>query len=298
MFFQNPFPAEFRGSLPFEDIRFTPTYVCPPNVGRGDEQVIAWNSGPYDFSGVDADGNPAGDLVIEYAIDPNSFQNYASITIDIATAAVTSSDVSEQEVVDILNADTTFSAWFTARLERDSQSSPNQRIHVRSKMPSERIKFYVSNGRAEEKLGFNARAGVADLPDYYDRHTIVNAGNFDYSVGQLVALDPDAAGGASAVDTAIIDNAVDVRGNNLGFDSSNPKDHWELLEGRSSFFRFKKQTVDGSSRITEIIEYGAGSKVGDLARRTQMTYTGAQTEPDEIFQTPYVLTSGDLITPP
>ena len=76
------------------------------------------------------------------------------------------------------------------------------------------------------------------------------------------------------------------------------QDDWELLRGRAAgIYTFKKQTIDGSGRITEIIEYPAGAVVGDLARKTAMSYTGANIEPDQITQIPYVLQSGDLVTP-
>jgi hypothetical protein len=82
-----------------------------------------------------------------------------------------------------------------------------------------------------------------------------------------------------------------------GFNYSAMKEDWELLRGRVEIFNFKKITVDGSDRITEVIEYPAGALAGDLARKTAYVYTGANTSPDQITQIPYTLTSGDLVTP-
>ncbi len=124
------------------------------------------------------------------------------------------------------------------------------------------------------------------LPSYMDRHSIANRFNFPDSSGQLVLLVP----GSNAIDSAYITAA--------GFNPSVPLADWELLSGRASgIFMFYKQTVDASSRITEIIEYGAGAVVGTFAKKTKYTYTGAKTAPDTIAEIPYVLTSGDLITP-
>lgn len=76
------------------------------------------------------------------------------------------------------------------------------------------------------------------------------------------------------------------------------KEDYELLSGRTGLFTFKKQTVDVSSRITQIIEYPAGAVAGDFAKKTNYTYTGAQTAPDNVTEIPYQLTASDLITPP
>ena len=81
-------------------------------------------------------------------------------------------------------------------------------------------------------------------------------------------------------------------------DSSTVREDYQLLEGRSGLFTFKNQTIDGSNRITQIIEYPAGAVEGDFAKKITYTYTAANTAPDEIFEEPYTLQSADLITPP
>ena len=73
---------------------------------------------------------------------------------------------------------------------------------------------------------------------------------------------------------------------------------WSLLKGRGSgLFMFHKLTYDGSGRTTVDLEYPAGAVVGDFAKRTSYTYTGANTYPDQITEIPYTLASGDLVTP-
>jgi hypothetical protein len=82
-----------------------------------------------------------------------------------------------------------------------------------------------------------------------------------------------------------------------GFTPADMQEDYELLRGRSGIFNFQKITVDGDDRITQIIEYPAGAEAGDLARKINYTYTSSNEKPDTITEIPYVLRSGDLITP-
>jgi hypothetical protein len=82
-----------------------------------------------------------------------------------------------------------------------------------------------------------------------------------------------------------------------GLDYTAMKEDYELLGGRSGLFTFKKITVDGSNRITQIIEYPSGAVTGDFAKKTNYTYTSANTNPDQITEIPYQLTANDLVTP-
>lgn len=272
-FFQNPFDQEFQGYLPVIDKRAALSFKVPANLNKSDAQ-LAWNIGPYDFSSDD-------ELTINYAHD-SAPKNWATLTINVAGA--TASATTAQEVVTILNDNATFADMFLAEVKNYSSG---QTVYIRpSPTRKVKVKLYFSNTGAEKHLRFNKRAGVAELPIYFDRHTIENRFNFEDSVGLLIALDEADA----LVDIPIIEDA--------GFDPLAMKADWELLEGRSTaLFTFKKQAVTVNNQITEIIEYGAGAKVGDMAIKTIMTYTGTQTAPDTICKIPYVLTSGDLITP-
>jgi hypothetical protein len=273
-FYQNPFDQEFEGFLQVIDKRAALTFIVPANVNKSDAQ-LAWNIGPYDLS---ADNT----LTLNYAHD-NAPKNWASLAINVAGASPAATTA--LEVVNALNANVTFAEMFLAEV-RAMQGGETVFIRAKPGRVQKVIKVYFSNSSAEKKLRFNKRAGVAELPDYFSRHTIANRFNFEDSVGLLVALDETDA----VVDQPIIVDAGFVPGDML--------EDWELLAGRATnTFTFKKQTVDGSSRITEIIEYGAGAVVGDLAIKTTMSYTGAKTAPDKICKIPYVLTSGDLVTP-
>ena len=221
----------------------------------------------------------------------NNTNGWIDLAIDVTTTASSAAAVTAQEIASALRADGTFNSYFEATVETSSQF-PNGNVKITQKKQITQFKFYIKNGQAEESVLFNFKAGVAEIPSYFDRHTIANLLNFGDCVGMLVALDP-----SDAVDAAVINNAVDVKGNSLGLDSTAAKDDYELLEGRSGLFMFQKSTVDGSGRVTEMIEYQAGAKVGDMAKKTKYTYTGAFTNPDQMTQEPYVLTSGDLVTP-
>jgi len=277
MFFQNPFDSEYRGHWVMSDRQYVLTFSVPPNKNKSDYQ-LAWTAGPYDFSSVT-------DLTINYAFDEN-LKQFVSRAIDVSGA--TPAETTALEVVDALNADEFFSDHFLAKVKQvnfDGVEGETVLIVAKPGRRKQIVKLYISNSGAETKLKFNKKSGVAELPSYFARHTIENRFNED-SDGQLVELDE-----TDLVDQGVITDA--------GLNYADMQADWELLGGRASgLFMFRKQTVDGSSRVTEIIEYPAGAAVGDFARKIQMTYTGAKTEPDQITEIPHVLVSGDLVTPP
>jgi len=132
-------------------------------------------------------------------------------------------------------------------------------------------------------LKFNKYAGVAELPNYFQKHTIENRNNYPDSIGTLIKLDE-----GDEVDQTIIEDA--------GF-SLTPKEDYELLKGRSGLFMFQNITVDGSDRITQVIEYPAGAVAGDFARKIRYSYTSANINPNKVTETPYVLEDADLVVP-
>jgi hypothetical protein len=82
-----------------------------------------------------------------------------------------------------------------------------------------------------------------------------------------------------------------------GIDYTTMQPDWSLLRGRSGLFHFQKIVVDGSDRITQIIEYPAGARAGDFGKITNYTYSGANKSPSSVTEIPYVLQSADLMTP-
>jgi hypothetical protein len=290
-FFQNPFCEEFRGNWLLGDRQHVITFACKGNAGRGPEMVCCHNNEKtYDLSGNDADGTAKKNLIINFAIDSDMFKNWTSLTVDIsgATAAATT----PAEVVAALNDDDSFSSWFTANLSPWNKEVNYNKIQITQNQPNSRMKFFIRSGGAETVLQFNAKAGVAELPSYFVRHTVDDTYRWDYTdaQNQLVLLDP----GANDVDANVITNAKDANGNSLNLDSSTVQADWQLLQGRSGLFKFSKYTV-ADAKITAKIEYPAGAKVGDLAKKTEYQYTGDLVS--EATEIPYTLTSGDLLTP-
>jgi hypothetical protein len=282
-FFQNPFPYDFKGSLLLADRAHIPSFNCSGNKGRGDEIVVAWKNDPYNMNGNDVAGNDKSTLTIKYAFDSQNFMNWAPLAIDVASTATSDAAVTKKNVVDALNANTTFASLFTATVDYQQNAQP---LVIRQKQQATRFRFYIANTGAETVVGFNQKATVVELPSYFARHTTANAnvGTFPDCVNMLVQLSP-----ADAVDSAVITAA--------GLTPGSPKADYQLMQGRSGLFMFQKLTVDSSDRITQIIEYPAGAVAGDFARKIKYTYTAAKTKPDQITEEPYTLVSADLVVP-
>jgi hypothetical protein len=300
-YFQNPFSSEFRGNWALGDRQHSLTFVCPGNSGRSEELVSSWNqptNGTYDLSGSDVDGDSTNILTFRFSIN----QIWTNLEVDITdnsnaslNPAPTDSAMKPYEIVLILNSNPSFSSYFIASLEKFNSTGEHNRIIIRQKFPTSRMKYFVINGRAEEILRFNSRAGVAQLPSYFERSKVWG-GDMSFptdGINSLVLLEPE-----SSVDDFVIDNAVDYKGISLNYDSTSVKEDYELLEGRASgLFTFQKLTVDNNDRVTQIIEYPAGAKVGDLARKINYTFSGSKTNPDKVTEIPYLLQSSDLVTP-
>lgn len=302
-YFQNPFSSEFRGSWVLGDRQHSLTFSCPANTGRSEELVSSWQeptSGIYDLSGNDSDGNSKNTLAIRFTVNSGNF--WSNIEVDLTDNSnalldppPVDSQMTPSQIVSILNSNPSFSSYFIANLEKFNTNEYKNRIVIKQKFPTSRMKYFIINGRAEEVLKFNARAGVSELPSYFERSKIWG-GNMSFptdGTNSIVILDT-----ASAVDNNVINNAVDAKGLSLNYNSSIIREDYELLEGRASgLFTFKKITVDGSDRITQVIEYPAGAKVGDLAKKINYTFSGSNKNPDKVTETPYLLKISDIVTP-
>jgi hypothetical protein len=284
-FFQNVFASDFEGNWVLGDRQHIPKFVVPQNTGRGDEYVVAWTQGPYDLSGNDSDGTNTSDtLEIMYALrEP---KNWAEISVDIMSGADDTSAVTAAEVVIALRADTLFAERFTASLSGFDGVTGLTRISIRQKKPITEMRFYIKNGRAEEAIRFNGRAGVQELPTYFTRHSIDNRFSYTDSQNHVIELDV-----GNAVDLNVVLNAVNAHGVavDFGWDGTTQQADWELLRGKSGMFDFTNS--DGSSDPNTKIIYSAGAIAGDLAKK--IITSGPDT-----FVIPYTLTGDDLITPP
>lgn len=289
-FYQNPFSREFQGFWVLGDRQMGLTFRCPVNTGRGDDLVRSYGTAPFDLSGNDDAGNDKGTLTLSFAINP-SLNQFHELAIDVSDSAASGTAVTVKEIVDNLNNNTTFASYFTATAY-PLVGGDKTHFEIRTKRDSTKIRFFVRNIGAETVLKINKFAGVVEMPTYFSRHTIENVANFDDCNSAIIELDT-----SDAVDQDVINNAVDSKGVSLGYDYTDEQEDWQLLKGRSGIFTFQKITVDGDDRIEEIIEYPAGAVAGDLARKIAYTYTGANTRPSQITEIPYVLESGDLVTP-
>ncbi len=269
-FYQNVFDSEFVGTLLLGDRQMSLNFRVKSNTNSAID-LIAWNLGPYNLAAVP-------NLTFSYSFDAG--RTWTALVVDVTAGAANTSAVTVSEVINALNANATFSALYEVGLTTDGKTGSY--VRIRSKRARGSWKTYIANSGAETKLRFNKKAGVAQLPTYFSRHNI-NAEDVD-SVAMLIELDV-----SDAIDQAIITDA--------GLDYTDELEDWQLLAGRSGLFSFQKITVDGSDRITEIIEYPAGAEAGDFARKIIYEYTAANTKPSSIFEIPYTLESGDLITP-
>lgn len=274
-YFMNILGEEFNQSWPIDQSAIFKINANINNIA----ELVSFLSDPYDFSVVNT-------FTIYIAIDQDKLF-YQPIAVNVAGAipAVTRAE----EVVNALNANALFANSFTAYFQNATQGSSGNggpfTVLIRAKLPRVAMRCYIDNAGAETKLQFNRRAPVKQLPTYFSRYTIANRFNYPESNAQLIELDP-----LDPIDAQIIINA-----------GQNPLvvlEDWQLLKGRSNNEMFQKITLDGSLRITEIIEYFSGSVAGDMAIKIQYVYTGANITPDQITEVPYTLQTGDLVIPP
>ncbi len=370
-FFQNPFYEEFRGNLLLGDRAHIPAFIVKGNTGRDFNRIANWTeptlSGTayiHDLDGSDANGGDLSLLTIRLAVTPERGQggkeHFNTVSVDIAgtTPALTS----PAEITTLLNDDTMFATFFEASLRSYNRgynafpATPPQQVVITSKR-SQQIKYFIENEGAEQVLGFNDRAGVAETPSYFKRHTTQEAYLHNDSTASLVSLsavitfissssnaitsrrhglangdliriegsnstptvngdrtvtvvdddsftvavtvtgDGDRGEWAKKIAETVISSSVDEKLAVQNFTLASAQADWELFAGKSQIFNFKNITVDGSDRITQIIEYPAGAVAGDLARKTLHTYTGSNINPDTSAEMPYTLLSSDLITP-
>jgi len=281
-YFQNPFSQDFIATWLLSDRQYNPDFKCPRNAGRGDEMVVAFGEALYDLSGNDGNGNSKAVLTISFAL--NDSKNWADLAVTISAFSLAATTM--EEVVISLRANAVFDDFFTTRIRTDNK------VEIKQKKPVTSMKFFIKNGRAESVLKFNKLAGVAELPSFFNRHSIANRFNYTDSQNALILLNTSVV-----EDAAVINNAVDEKSVSRGLSSGTVQEDWQLIKGRSGMFKFQKITVDGSNRITQIIEYSAGSLAGDLSKKTAYAYTGANTSPSQITEIPYTLQIVDMINP-
>lgn len=280
-FYQNLFDQEFRanwvlggGGTSFHNTQIM-TFNVKPNVNKS-HVMRTWNVEPYDLSA-------GAVLTLNYAYDANQ-KLFAALDITIVAANMAA--VKASEIVASLNGNAIFAEMYTARVTgaKTGTMIPPFTVLVESLNKKPNLKTFISNTSAEIGLKFNRKAPVAELPTYFERHTIENRFNYPDALGAVIRLDE-----SDPVDQDVITEA--------GFDFLSMQEDWQLLSGSSGIFQFQKFTYDGSGRVTEVIEYPAGSEEGDLGKRTSYSYTGANTYPDQITSMPHTIVTADLVIP-
>jgi hypothetical protein len=178
-YFLNPFAEEYRGNLNVADRGHALTFVIRPNNGRSVDIVFSHaNPAPlytFDLSGSDANGGDKSVLTLSICVDG---RRYNDLSVDIAGTTASATTVSE--IVTLLNADVMFSSYFTAAPEF-LQKYDQFPLRISIKCKKQLTKFYVKNKGAESVLKFNAKAGISEIPTYFERHTI---GNETYPEGE------------------------------------------------------------------------------------------------------------------
>jgi len=272
-FFMNVYDFEFRGSLLSADRQYQQTFKIKANTNRSD-YILSGNTEPYDFSS-------ETDLTISFCYDVEQV-NYANVTVDISGS--TASATTAAEVVTALNADNLFSTFFTASVFKTNIIGvTGNKVLIKSKKPKSNFKAHVVNSSAEGFIQFNKFAPIQELPTYFERYDIAKRFDFtDLGSERVILLDT-----SNTIEADYIDAA--------GFNSSSPSADWQLLKGCNDQYMFTKR-VYTSGQISVEMKYPAGASEGDAAFKTTYEYSGSDLI--GICQIPYVISSGDLITPP
>jgi hypothetical protein len=193
-YFQNPLDAEFQGNLLLSDRNFTMTFKIKGNLPNSNQLFQCYNFEPYNLS-------TNNTLTLNYSFDAG--KSWTALAVNVDTTATSNSRAGAalaSDVVTDLNNNATFAALFTASVQ--GNTAGQNYVIIQSTRPREQFKVYTSNTSAEEALRFNKKAGVAELPSYFARHTIANVSLYPDSCGLLVQLDP-----TTTRDQAIIQQA-------------------------------------------------------------------------------------------
>lgn len=271
-FFMNVYDFEFRGSLLSADRQYQQTFKIKANTNRPD-YILSGNAEPYDFSS-------ETNLTLSFCYDVNQV-NYANVTVNIAGAIAASTTAAE--VVTALNTNSLFSSFFTASVFKTNNIGvTGNKVLIKSKKPKPNFKAYVNNTSAEGVIQFNKFAPIQELPSYFERYDIAQRFNYpDLGSERLILLDT-----SNSIEADYIDAA--------GFDSASPSEDWQLLKGCNDQYMFTKRVYTSGQLSTEI-KYPAGASIGDAAFKTTYEYSGSDLI--GICQIPYIIASGDLISP-
>lgn len=271
-FFQNPFEFTFNGSLFGIGPQYTISYDIGANRNKSN-YIVAYNLEPYDLSS-------GADLIFNVAVDPEML-HFHSFTVTLTGADIGA--VTTAEIVASLNSNSNFTEYFSARSAKLNAGDVNNTVLMVAKNRSF-FKCYISNTSACFPLAINKNAPVKELPDLFQQYSIQNIYSY-LSLGsqRILYLNP-----ADPDDAQVITDA--------GFDPLDPTPDWKLLASSSPLYTFTKTVYVVGSQIDYQLIYNAGSIAGQMCKKIVYQYDGGSNVIG-ILEIPYILESGDLITP-
>jgi hypothetical protein len=295
-FFQNVFNKDFHGTIYGIGLEESPqNWTMGANQGRSTNSVVHWAgpgvaTGTYNLSGKTT-------LTVNFA-RPSAPDAFFAIAVDVTATASAAGSVSIHEIVTDLNADAAFSTLMTASVIDGSNEVKDathgfaggggvaKQIDITGKVPGE---FYVLNSSAEEVLKFNKKAPIKELITFFKRMSWDVDGT---------AVEAAATGPRPLIWLDISDANAQVPLTTAGIVSPWTRQaDYQLLKGNVPQYQFVKNTYDVATGTDHTVQiaYNAGAVVGDPAYKTTMVYVNNKMT--ESTTVPYVLESGDLVTP-
>lgn len=336
MWAQNPTDSEFQGNLFLDDRQFNLTFKVKGNSPNSSMLFQGWNPAPYDVStnkiltinySVDAGNNWASFAIAD--VGSGAVSSSTATAYEIVNALNNNSTFSALYTASVATDNRgNFYPSFAANRARErfktyiSNTGAEIALRFNKKAGVAELPGYMDRHTIANKSIYPDGLGmlVALDPTTTRDQTIIDDAGLSYVVGltsgsatiTIANTAPFAVGDSIEVYNGTTSQAklissisanVSITANSTWGGATGVgkvcilHTDYQLLRGRSGYFMFSNQTVDGSSRVISKISYPAGAKVGDLAVKTTYSYTASQTAPDKICPVPYVLTASDLVIP-
>lgn len=334
-YYQNVFDSEFRQSMIFSDRQFNINFIAPANKNQM-SIATSWNSDTYDFSVAanrvltiyySYDLN----FKIWTAITVTVGTTSTTKASDVVTAlnanayfsqhmtAITNMTSAGNKVVIRSNKNKSALKFYIANTGAETKLKFNKYAGV-ADLPSYMDRHTIANvNNYPDSFGMLVKLSQVITGNTVANPTVVTSVAHGLTSGDVIyvvnsnstpTLDGARTVTVTGVDTFTIPVNVTTAGTyaeflnpinynvvtDYGIDYTTAKMDWELIRGRVGLFNFQKITVDGSDRITQIIEYSTGALAGDIAKKIMYSYTGANKNPDQVTEIPYVLKAADLLT--
>lgn len=332
-YFQNVFDSEFRLDL-IDGV----TFRVKSNLPNSSQVFQCWNASPYDLSSAATltinysfnQGRAWTPLAINVA---SGAVSSSAVTAAEVVTNLNANATFQALFLAVLQTDNKGHNYVAVRSNR---ARTEFRIYVANSGAESKLRFNKKAGVSELPSRF-ARHTIANINNYSDSYgnlqqmdlttvidqkiveeaelsylgggtnanaTVTMKDTSAFSVGDSVVVYNGTATVATTLTTVTASTSLTLNNNWTGATGEvrviPVHADWQLLRGRSQEFMFRKSTLD-NSRLSVVLDYPAGSKVGDMAIKTSYIYAGSagtDVEPIRTTQEPYTLTAGDLITPP